>query len=351
MPNDDQAEADLREDPTTGDDPAAQDASHDPENLGATDLDDYHREVAAILEQGDQPANEEEPAEEESSTEGEEEDAPDESPEEEEAEEDAPAEEEEEAEDTKAQSRFRIRASDDVEAEALALRKRHPDWSLKKCIETAETILGVKTADTDNEEEAPPPRSTADVTKELADVRAARKQALAEMEFEKLAELDDRIEDLRDEREELRLSEMQVQASKKDAESVRFDTEYEQSETRAVAHYPDCTNPESALVKKMTELDQRAKSLEDPIFFSPNKPFLLAQAAAKELGILMADPKAPKPPAKKQAAPRRPVPPASGSARTTEPADSATKLEKQIGGVQTQEDYDKLVSSLGAGSF
>jgi hypothetical protein len=199
-------------------------------------------------------------------------------------------------------------------------------------------------------EDAAPARTLDDVSSEYTALKAERKAAMAGLELERVAELDDKLDDLRDEREALRVAEAKASVSRESAEETAFLSAYEQAEAKAVAHYPDTTNPDSALTKRMVEMDQRMKRLGDPLFNSPNKPFLLAQAAATELGIPMSDPKAVTRPASK-APVRRPVPPASGSARTSEPVDSATKLEKAIGSVATMEDYDKVVASLGGGGF
>jgi hypothetical protein len=362
MSDENQAEADTNDD-TMVDDRAAHDTSNDPTNNGATDpVKAYEAEVADLLARGDQPDEDDSTDDDADSGNGEEDDANDDADAEESAddesgdesseEEEIPSDEEEEPENSQ-QSRYRIRAKDEVENEALALRKRHPDWSLKDCLAKAEQVLGVGKADESEAaaDDATPARTTELVTKEITDLRAQKKEALAAMEFEKVADLDDQIDALRDEKEDLRVKESHEANTKRDTESVRFNSEWEQSEARAVAHYPDCTKADSPLVKRMNEIDARMKRLDDPLFNSPDKPFLLAKQAAKELAIPMVDPAAATKPAAKKATSnsRRPVTPASGNARTTEPADTATKLEKQIGNVTSLDDYEATVASFRTG--
>lgn len=361
MSDENQAEADLKDD-AMGEDRAAHGASHDPANSRATDpVKAYEAEVADLLARGDEPADEDESTEdeaddgngeeEETTEDAEDEESADEETEDESTEEEeAPSEEDEETEATP-QSRYRIRAKDDVEAEALALRKRHPDWSLKECLAKAEQVLGVATKEESESEDSTPARTSELVAQEIEALLDEKEAAMKGMEFEKVAELDRKFRALTKEESQLIAAEAKAEDTKQSSETARFEAEWDQSEARAVAHYPDCTDKDSALTKKMGEIDARMKRLQDPLFSSPNKPFLLAQQAAKELGIPMTDPAAAKKPvpAKKATTSRRPVTPASGNARTTEPADTATKLEKRIGSVQTLDDYEATVASVTGG--
>lgn len=337
MADNDQAQADLS-DSTPGDDLATQGASHDPETTGATDLADYQRMVDDLGddEQGDEPAeSEESPVEEDDAGNGEEEESPEEAVEEE--------------PEPKSSNRFRFNSPEDQAVAAIAKAK---GVSLVEAarIFAAESAPASREAEAEAEEAAPV-RTLADVEAEYAATRAERKAAMAGLEIEKAGDLDDKLEDLRDEREALRLAEATAGATRESAEEARFFTEYDQAEAKAVAHYPDTTNAESALTKRMVELDQTMKRLGDPLFHSPNKPFLLAQKAAIELGIPMADPKAARTAPASTATKRRPVPPASGNARTTEPVGTATKLEKAIGQAATMDDYENLVAGLGVGGL
>lgn len=65
----------------------------------------------------------------------------------------------------------------------------------------------------------------------------------------------------------------------------RFEAEITKSERLAVTYYPDTTNSESAMMKRMVELDTQMRQQGDPRYHSPEKPMILAELAAKELGI------------------------------------------------------------------
>lgn len=75
-------------------------------------------------------------------------------------------------------------------------------------------------------------------------------------------------------------------------EEKQFEADYLKSEQRAVATYPDTTDPQSAILKRMVELDKQMLEQGDQRYHSPDKPMILADLAAKELGI---KPVAPKP--------------------------------------------------------
>lgn len=358
MPNDSQAKADLNEEPLV-DDPL--DASNDPEN-GATELANYESEVAEIdmeldgqadaAGESDDVDSQSDDAEEDEAGDGEEQDSEDEEGEEEEqSADDAPddgEEEETEEEDEPASKsdRFRIRAKDEVETEALALRKRHPDWSLKECIAKAESLLGVEQSTTDEGQDAEETLTVASLSEQIAQLRAKRDEASASLEFETSGEIQREIDALQDQREELRFNEVAEKNAGKQREAERYEEEYSASEAKAVKFYPDTTNPKSELVQRMAELDSRMRDNGDPLYHSTDKPFILAKAAAKELGIIMSDPGAK--PAKalsSQSKKSRPVQPVSGSARTTA-TNAPSRTKDAIEGIEDLSDYESLVEKL-----
>ena len=107
-----------------------------------------------------------------------------------------------------------------------------------------------------------------------------------------------------------------------------------------MTYYPDTTDPNSDMVKLMTELDRRMQEIGDPLYDSPDKPFILAKQAARELGIPMTDPKRKPSPGTPSV---RPVQPASGNRRTSAPAPSA-RLDADLDKIETLEDYEALIS-------
>lgn len=68
-------------------------------------------------------------------------------------------------------------------------------------------------------------------------------------------------------------------------EEKKFYADYADSERKTVAAYPDAANFESKLSKRMVEMEAALKTLGDPRYYSADKPMILAQMAAKELGI------------------------------------------------------------------
>lgn len=327
MPNTDQAQADPTDDPTVSD---PLDAENTPNN-GTSALSDYEAEVAS-LSLADLPGEpEEETSEEPEADEFAEEvgeDANEESSEEDALEDPEPG----------TSNRFRIRAKDDVEAEALALRKRHPDLSLKDCIAKAELILGVGVESEEAQEEVSQGDTAESVNAQIEELRRLRKEATSEMEFDTVSDLTDQIDDLRDRREELKVWESQVRAESETRAQQSFETDYTKSERLAVTYYPDTTNPDSAMVKRMVELDTRMRDLGDPLYHSPDKPFLLAKAAARDLGVIMTKPG--NAPAKPSRSSTSPMQPASGN-RSTTSTDSSRTLEAEIDALDSLQDYER----------
>lgn len=68
-------------------------------------------------------------------------------------------------------------------------------------------------------------------------------------------------------------------------QQAAFDREWDQSCNIATTRYPDSVSADTPLGKKMGEMDNQLKASNDPLFYSPNKPLLLATRAAMELGI------------------------------------------------------------------
>jgi hypothetical protein len=363
MTSDDQARADATAEEQTVDDPL--DTSNVPDP-GATELAEYNAYVDSLEEGEDEQSpdsdsdeapeeradDEESPGEEEddeSESHGEEpaeEDESDDADAETEEDEDEAASGEEDEEPTSRSERYRIRAKDEVEAEALSLRKRHPDWSLEQCLTKAKAILGVEEAaeSETSEGDQTSMRTLDDVTREIEELRDKHEEATENLEFKEASAIFRQMEKLRDEREELRIADREKKSQQEQEQYQSMERQFRESEKKAVTYYPETTDPDSAITKRIIELDQQMRDLNDPLYSSPDKPFILAKQAAKELGIPMSNPKAAKP-KKKTAAPSRPVNPASGNARTN-PKAAPSKVDDVLAGVDTVEAYEDLVASL-----
>jgi hypothetical protein len=73
-----------------------------------------------------------------------------------------------------------------------------------------------------------------------------------------------------------------------DDEQKRYDEAWAKSEERAIAAYPDAAKLDSPLARKIADIDKALKAADEPLFYDPNKPYLLAKRAAEELGVALA---------------------------------------------------------------
>jgi hypothetical protein len=336
MPQDAQAQADL-ETTQTGED-LETDAAHDPID-GATNLKDYE----ALLEESLKPQAD--AVEEEIDSEEAEEDAG--NGEETETEE-TETPEEEIAEDTvedegKPQERFRIRAANEVEATALLLKKQNPGWSLEECLSKSKTIHGTPEDHSEDAEDAKSdaPQTVAEVRDRIQALREAKKEAYETLEFAEVARLDLEIDSLRDSLEEIKEKEIR----KEQLLEMEFNEAVDHSQKKAVAIYPDTTKADSPLVKRMLEIDRQIKDDGNPLYFSPDKPFKLAQMAANDLGIAPRNPKSAASPAR-PVVKSRTVQPASGNARTTAPTSPNDKIAQAVDQVSDIASYDALLARI-----
>ncbi|MFT4177539.1 MAG: hypothetical protein QM627_12915 [Luteolibacter sp.] len=335
MNQDDQAKADLETNEAGSE--VDNHAEHDPSE-GATDLDSYNKLVGDLMSSQAEAEEEEEAAEEsqEEDGNGEEEEA--------ESEEEADAEEEEEEEpddEPKKAKSIRVKPSDEIEATAFALKRQNPKWSLDECLSKAKLVHGDEASAEDGSDPALP-KSLDEAKDRLKELRTAKKKAFDDLEFSEAARLDSEIDDLRDHMDALKVRETDQQR----ARESEFTEAVKLSQEKAVLLYPATTDANSALVKRMEELDAQMQDDDNPLFYSPDKAFKLAQMAANDLGIAPRNPKAPAKPVKKTV-PSRPVQPASGSARSSTPVSSAAKLDSAIDDLQSMDDYEKMVQALG----
>jgi len=331
-------------------DPASEEAvSHDPEDIGASTLEDYYEELEGVKNEGplqEESADEDDDQHNESSAEEEEDEGKDQ--EEPESTEDSEEEESDEADDEGGEnpppttsSRFRFKSDEDQAVASIAKAK---GISL---LEAAEIFKGQKQDDDpeaggDDAPEAEEPRTVATAREELLDLRRQHKEAMQNVELDDAAEIFEKIENLRDEIDDLKVTD----ASRAQQEEQKFNSQVTDSQNQAVRYYPDTTDASSALVKEMEAIDQRLKSTGNELFFDPDKPFKLAQMAANTLGIAPADPKAK--PAKGRAAKgsRRPIhQPARGSARSASPATPTAKVDDDIDGIGSLDDYEEFVGA------
>jgi hypothetical protein len=216
---------------------------------------------------------------------------------------------------------LRLAQNDKVGRLAAAFMRRNRDLSMEGALDRARDQLGIKAPGTPDEPAGPEsnlPKTVDEATAEIAKLRAERKKANTDLRFEEVSDLSDKLEDLIQHRFTLERLEEKKQVEAASA----YDQQFAASEQRAVDLFDFAGKPDSPGGQRMLEIEQSLKDTEDPRYYSPNKPLIVAQLAAAELKIAPRRKGAPPVPAK-AAAPANGVPPAkknvlpSGGSRTT----------------------------------
>ena len=342
MTTDDQAQADTEVQESTVADPLdAANSTHS----GTNELDAYEQERQAFLagelndteEQGEQSADGDDDYQEETE-EGEAEETNEEIS-------DGEAQpDSEDAAETKTQERFRFKADED---KAVALLAKAKGISLVQAAKlydamNPESNQGSETGESNTPATTDPSNqreTSADVQARIDELEDLEAQAFDDLELEAAKEHRREASKLRTKLIDLKLAEAQEKVQTDAQAERKFYADYSASEDKALSFYPDLADPNSAMSKRLAELDAQAHDMGDPNYYSPNKPWLLAVAAAKELGVLMKKPSAT--PAKKTVQ-NRPMQPASGNARTTS-TDANRTFEADLDKVETLEDYERLL--------
>jgi len=245
---------------------------------------------------------------------------------------------EEEHAEVKASGRFRFKDPADQAVAAIAKAK---GITLIEAARLYEGEIPTKREDDATEQVAADVETVASVSVTIEELRKQKREANAALEFETANDLDEQIDALRDRRDDLKQEEAAARASANAREENAFYDNYAKSETRTLGFYPDLLDPKSPMSVRVGELDRQAQAMGDPLYHSDNKPFLLAKAAALELGKLMANPDKQKPASKQAIRPMHQ--PASGNARTTATA-PAVRQEEAIDKINGIQDYEKFVA-------
>jgi hypothetical protein len=335
MANENQAQADA-DNQTTVADPLDTANSQDGTNQA---FDQFSEEVQAALskppvtkdqesdEQGDEPAYDDDGTQ----------DEPEEVEEQTEQDPEEDTEEQEPEPGAKAKDRFRFKDPLDQKVAAVA---KAMGVSLVEAAKIVEGQTATKHQGEDQNQEAV--ETSAAVTDEIKGLQAQKREKLAALEFEEAADLDDQIEALRDKRENLKIAEVQEKTRTQAEAERKFYADYAKSEDKTVALYPDAGKPDSQMAKEMIRLEAEMQELGDPLYFSADKPFILAKEAAKNLGIPM---KKPGTAPVKKTVQHRPIQPAGGNARTTT-TDPAKRTSDVIAGLKTTDDFEELVAGF-----
>jgi hypothetical protein len=251
---------------------------------------------------------------------------------------------EEESEDTEDPSnlpeRVRIGNWSEVERKAIALRARNPDMSLDEALAR---IKGNAPEEVEETKQSMP--SLDEVEAQVARVKADRKQALKDLDFEKLGDLDETLDGLREKQAQLRESAKEAEVEAR----ASYQRSVEDSKRKAVSFYPDTTDRQSQLVRRMVEIDNALKEQDNPLYYSADKPFKIAQMAGNDLGIAPKDPNrkvekvvTPAPSSASRKAIQTPI--ASGNARSN--GSSIKSLETVLDGISDEEAFRSLIGKI-----
>lgn len=301
-------------------------------------LDDYSKLVEATLNPtdeddlyGDEPTADaqEEPEAEDPEQEEEQEQISEQEPEPE-----AAAEEEE----SRLQERFRFKSDEDKAVAALAKAK---GISLVEAASQYAALTKPKDQEQSNTEER---ETVASVKTQIKELETKAKEAATALNFDEAEDFREKANDLRDKLIDLKLAERDAEKEAESKQEQEFYAKYQASEQKTLQFYPDAGKADSRLAKEMAALDAQMQELGDPLYFSENKPFILAQQAAVKLGIPMTKPGAEVRTAKPTVQ-HRPMQPASGNARTTT-TEAAKKLSDVIDGIKTVDEYEKLIAGI-----
>jgi len=193
---------------------------------------------------------------------------------------------------------FRLRPQEKVDAEAFRIYKAaeaaQAPISMGDALVLAKRNLGItekpQTPEDSWQDDAGEQESADDPTdqitlseakQELKDLRKKHSQALRDGDLDEAADVMDQIS----ETEDLIEIVAEREANQEKTQKQQHDEAFEASFSKASDLYPDLGNQESEFYKRCTEIDEALLATDDPRYFDANKPFMIAQMAAKELNI------------------------------------------------------------------
>lgn len=246
--------------------------------------------------------------------------------------------------------RLRLPEGDKLGRLTAAILQRNRDMPMEAAMAMAQKQLGIKPAAV---EQAEVPKTNPDlpstpdaVDAAIKQLRADRKKANAELNFEQASDLSDKLEDLIQHRFNL-----ERDAERKSTQQqTSYDANFAKSEARATELYEFAGNPDSPGAKRMLEIEADLRENGDPLYESADKPLRIAQMVAAELRIA---PKKKGAPAAKVATPPAAAPPkkqvlSGGGSRTTQPlVNQKPAIDAEIAAARSVGDVRKLLGKLG----
>lgn len=262
--------------------------------------------------------------------------------------------------------RMTLLEGDKVGKLATQYGKLHPDWTLAQAMTAAQAQLEktgeipkvAATEPTKPPETTPGAPANSDLPKTVDDVdraiEAAEKDLAAaadELRMVDGVKIQSKIRQLERHRQTLEKD----ADRKQQATAAEYDTKFNEAQARAGELYADAANGESAFGKRMREIDDDLQATEDPRFYAPNKPLLIAQMVAAELNIAPRKKGATPAPAKPTtpAAPAKPKSVLPGGASSTTPPSVPQKsaMEQEIMAAKNPHELEKAMAKYGLGSF
>lgn len=249
-------------------------------------------------------------------------------------------EEEEEEPEKPTSKRFRLNSDEDIAVAALAKARKISLVAAAAIYSGAPAAVATQTAESQTQE---PAETAATIAEQIKALRAEKLERYNELDYEAAAELETKIDELSEKRSDLKLQEARNQSIKESAEETKFYADFRESDEKAVMFYPDLAKKGSPIQKEFIRLQEEMKELGDDLYYSSDKPLILAKKAAYNLKIPMAKPE--ETAQVKKSVQNRPNPTASGNARTA--STTATQaVAQKIAGLASMDDYEKLLAGV-----
>lgn len=177
--------------------------------------------------------------------------------------------------------RVSIKGRDEVTAKAIALIAHNPDMTI---VEAVARITAQTTPTPQAEPAAPAPsagQTLADIVARQDALKEELRTAHAEMDFEKIGELQVEGLDLA----EKKFFAAQHQANADARAKAAAEADWDRYNDQAAAMYPDAATEGSAFHATMQSIFNAMEDAKDPLLDSPESTLRIAQMAAARLGV------------------------------------------------------------------
>lgn len=297
-----------------------------------TPLTAYAEEVEALMN-GEKTADSDDDDQEQSDDDQEEEEESDIN---DEANEEESEEDDDEEPEPKVSDRFRFKSDEDKAVAALA---KATGKSLVEAARLYESMNPAKADSQAAETIATPSMTSAEIEAEILRLEDEEIESIRLVDVDRQAEIKLELRKLNKDLNGVKTYESQAELD----HAEKLNSSYHAWSAKANTAYPGLKDPNTAIFKRVQELDRMAEANGDPIFNSPDKLWVLGLQAAKDTRTLMA--KTTGESNKSNKSPSKTVTnnkPSSGNARTTS-ADTPNRASEEIDSLDSLEDYERLV--------